>query len=111
MKKIELVKEFNKLDEIPEGEAHMQYISTMTKALDAWADANKKRGFMIIATGESSKDKDGSTNCGMAAFGFGGNRSRLCSLLGVLLQENPDFQKFIATAAEIVKYEAKKAGK
>lgn len=95
------------LDNIPEGEEQMQYISTMTKALDAWADLNKERGFIIIACGESNKteanepEHDGKA---MSAFGFGGNRKRLCALISVLLRKNSDFRNFMAIATKMCKY-------
>lgn len=109
MKKIEIIKA-KKLGEVPEGEEQMQYISTMTKALDAWADLNKDRGFILIACGESNKKEANEPehdHKAMAAFGFGGNRKCLCSLLSVLLHKNTDFQKFMATAMKMCDFRDK----
>lgn len=88
--------------EIPKEMQHMEYIRMMGKALDAWCDENSHRGYMIIACGENDavkppKGLDPSrvaATCG-AVFVHGGNRETLTALIGLLMRESKDFQKFL----------------
>lgn len=90
---------------IPKDSQHMEYIDTMTKALDAWKDENGNRAYMILACGENEtiappKGLDPSrvegTCC--AAFAFGGNRRNMVSLIALLMRESTDFQNFLSLA-------------
>lgn len=88
-----------KCDGIPEGEDHMQYIDMINKALNAWADCNENRGYILIAVGES-KVENGYPE-GMltnSAFGFDGNRHKLVGFLSVLMEQDENFRKLLYLA-------------
>ena len=91
--------------EIPKDLQYMGYIRTMGKALDAWCDENNHRGYMILACGENDSvkppkglDPSRVTGAFSAAFVHGGNRTTLTALMGLLMRESKDFQKFMLSA-------------
>lgn len=82
--------------EIPENFRPLEFIQKVTKLLDEWAQQDKERGFVLIATSECYDD-DG---CGLAS-GCDGNDEVLAKMMCGALEHDKNLQKIVIDACRL----------